>query len=83
MWRRDDELIPQFIAIRLRVVEGDPSIYVRQTPYILIDVGPRLLAVREPIPLLALPAPKVDPHLEEEERRLGASQLEFQEAMIK
>ena len=41
-----------------------------------------LCAVREPAPLLALPAPRVDSHLEEVERRLGTSQLGFQEAMI-
>ena len=41
------------------------------------------LAVREPIPLLALPILRVDPHLEEVEKRLGATQLKFQEAMIK
>ena len=39
--------------------------------------------MREPAPLLALPAPKVDTHIEEVEKRLGASQLGFQEAMIK
>ena len=41
-----------------------------------------LCAVGEPAPLLALPAPRVDSHLEEVERRLGTSQLGFQEAMI-
>jgi hypothetical protein len=46
-------------------------------------VDPRPLAVREPTPLLALSAPRIDAHIEEVKRRLGASQLEFQEAMIK
>ena len=32
--------------------------------------------------LLALPAPRVDLHLQEVERRIGASQLGFQKAMI-
>ena len=83
LWRMKDELIPPFIPIRPRVVEGEPSKYGSQTPYALIDAGPRPLAVREPKPLLALPAPRVDSDLEEMERRLGASQLGFQEAMIK
>ena len=39
--------------------------------------------MREPAPLLALPAPHADTHLEEVEKRLGASQLGFQEAMMK
>ena len=83
LWRREDELIPQFIPIRPRVVEGEPGKYGSTSPYALIDAGPRPLAVREPAPLLALPAARVDPHLEEVEKKLGASQLGFQEAMIK
>jgi hypothetical protein len=39
--------------------------------------------VREHAPLLALLELRVDPHLEETERSLGASKLEFQEAIIK
>jgi hypothetical protein len=46
-------------------------------------VGPRPLAVREPTPFLALSAPRVDAHIEEVERKVGARPLEFQEAMIK
>jgi len=83
LWRREDELIPQFIPIRPRVVAGETAKYENQIPYAIVDTGPRPLAVREPAPLLALPAPRTDPHLEEVERRLGASQLGFQEGMIK
>ena len=83
LWRREDESIPQFIPIRPRVVEGEPGRHGSQVPHAFIDAGPRPLAVREPAPLLALPAPRVDTHIEEVERRLGASQLGFQEAMIK
>ena len=74
---REDELISQFIPIRPRVMVGEPAKYESQVPYVLVDTGPRPFAVREPTPLLALPAPRADPHLEEVERRLGASQLEF------
>ena len=56
---------------------------LNQAPYASIESGPRPLAVREPVPLLALPALIVDPHLEEVEKKLGATQLEFQEAIIK
>ena len=83
LWRRKDELIPQFIPIRPRMVAGEPVKYESQVAYGLVNTGPRPLAVRELAPLLALPAPITDPHLEEVERRLGASQLGFQEAMIK
>ena len=48
-----------------------------------INVGQRPLSIRKSAPLLALPASRVDPHLVEVKRMLGASQLEFQEAMIK
>ena len=65
------------------MVEGEPGKYGSQAPYALIDTGPHPLVVIEPAPLLALPAPRVDPHLEEVEKKLGANQLEFQEAMIK
>ena len=62
---------------------GEPVKYESQVSYAIVDTGPRPLAVREPVPLLVLPAPRVDPHLDEVERRLGANQLEFQKAMIK
>jgi hypothetical protein len=83
LWKIEDESIPQFIPIRSRVAEGEPCRYGSQAPYALIDSGPRPLAVREPTPLLTLPASRVDADLEEVERRLGASHLEFEEAMIK
>ena len=83
LWRREDELIPQFISIRSRVVAGEPVKYENQVPYAIVDTDPRPLAVREPTPLLILPASRADFHIEEVERMLDASQLEFQEAMIK
>ena len=51
--------------------------------HVIVDTSSRPLAVRKLTSLLALPAPRTDLHLEEVERRLGASQLGFQEAMIK
>ena len=48
LWRMEDELIPQFIPIRPRVVEGEPGKYGGQAPYAFVDAGPRPLAVREP-----------------------------------
>ena len=80
LWRREDELIPQFISIRPRVMVEESAKYESQVPYVLVNTGPRPLAVRKHAPLLALPAPRMDLHLEEVEKRLGASQLEFQEA---
>ena len=52
------------------MVEAEQGKYGSQAPYALIDAGPRPLAVRGPAPLLALPAPRVDPHIEEVEKRL-------------
>ena len=43
-----------------------------QAPQSLTDLGPRPIAMRELVPLLALSAPPMDPHLEDVERRLGA-----------
>ena len=83
LWRREDELIPQFISIRPRVVTGEPVKYESQVPYVIAETDPCHSAVRKPVPLLALSAPRVDSHLEEVKRRLGASQLGFLEAMIK
>ena len=83
LWRMEDELIPQFIPIRFRVVAGEPVKYESQVPYAIVDTGPRPLVVRQPTLLLTLPAPRADPRLDEVERILGASQLGFQEAMIK
>ena len=77
LWKKEDESIPQFIPIRLRIVEGEPGWHGSQAPYALTDSGPQPLVVREPAPLLALPAPWVDPQLKDFERRLGASQFGF------
>ena len=77
LWRKEDELILQFIPIRPRVVKGEPSMYGNQALYALIDVDPHLLEVKELASLLALPAPRADPHLKEVERMLGPSQLGF------
>jgi hypothetical protein len=75
-------LISQFISIRRRVMAEESVKYKSQVSYVIVDTGPRLLAVRKPAPLLALPAPRVDPHLKEVERKLGVSKLKFQDAMI-
>ena len=83
LWKREDELIPQFIPVRPRALEGETVRQDGQVPYAPIDAGPRPSAVRNPVPLLALPAPRVDPQLEEVERQLGASQMGFQKAMMK
>ena len=82
-WKREDELRDQFIPIRPRIAEGEPGRHGSQVPCGINDLGPRPLAVWEHAPLLALLALRVDPHLEEVERNLGASQLGYQEAMIK
>ncbi len=67
---------PQFIPLQPRV-EVEPVRPLNQAPYSSIESGPRPLAVREPVSLLALPAPRVDPHLEKVEKRLDATQLGF------
>ena len=64
-------------------MEVEPVRPLIQASYAFIEPAPRPLAVRKPVPLLALPAPRVDPHHEEVEKRLDATQLGFQEAMIK
>ena len=64
LWRREDELIPQFIPIHTRALEGATIRQEGQVPYTAIDAGPRPLAVRNQEPLLALPAPRVDPQIE-------------------
>ena len=83
LWRKEDESIPQFIPICPRPLERKSGRSGGNAPQTPIDSGPRPLAVREPTPLLALPAPRADPQLEEVERRLEASQQEFQEAVMK
>ena len=78
LWRREDESIPKFIVIRLRVAEGKTCKYGNQTPYALIYTGPLLLAVREPTPLLAILVSRVDTHIEEVKRKLGAMIMQMQ-----
>ena len=52
-----------------------------QVPYVPVDTRPLPLAVWAPEPMLALPAPRIDPQIEEIEKR--ASQEGFHDAMIK
>ena len=63
----------QFIPIQPKVVVGQPVKYESPGPIAIVDTGPRPLAVKEPTPILTLTAPRMDPYLEEMERRLGAS----------
>ena len=83
LWRREDESIPQFVPIRPRVLNGPTVGQEGQVPYVLVDTRPFPLAVTAPKPMLALPAPGVDPQIEEIEKRLGASQEGFQDAIMK
>ena len=59
------------------MVAGKPVKYDSQVSYAIVETGIHPLAVRLPAPLLALPASTVDHHLDDVERRLGASQLGF------
>lgn len=81
-WKREVELIPQFIPVRPRAVEGKTVTHGSQALYASLEANPRALASRDLVSLLALLTPSVDLHMEEVEMRLGASQLGFQEAMI-
>ena len=83
LWRREDKSIPQFLPIRPRAADGELGGHASRAPYAFIDSGPKPLVVRQLAPLLALPTPRADIHLEEVEKKLGASQLGFQEAMMK
>ena len=83
LWRREDGLIPQFVPICPRELEGATVGQDGQVPYVPVDTGPRPLAVRTPEPLFALPAPRIDPQIEEIEKRLGTNQEGFQDAMMK
>ena len=56
---------------------------VEQVPHVPVDTGPLPLAVRTSGLLVALPAPRTNPQIEEIEKRLGASQEGFQDAMMK
>ena len=83
LWRREDESIPQFVHVCPRVLNESIVGQKGQTPYVPVDTGPCPLAVRAPEPMLALPAPRVDPQIEEIEKRLGANQEGFQDAILK
>ena len=45
-WRKEDELIPQFISVHPRALEGERVRHGGQIPYTPIDSGPPPLAVR-------------------------------------
>ena len=77
MWRGEDELIPQFVPVRPKVLNKPTVGQECQALCVPVDTEPRPLAVRAPEPMLALPAPGVGPHIEEIEKRLGASQDGF------
>ena len=82
LWRREDELISQFLPLLPR--SGvEPVRSFNKSPYASIEAGPLPLAVIEPMSLLALPTPRVNPQIEKVKNRLGATQLGFQEAMMK
>ena len=83
LWRKEDESIPQFIPIRPRAVGGSSELTKGHHNPLVEESGPQPLAVREPPPLLALPASEVEGGLGEVEMRLEASQLGFQEAVMK
>ena len=83
LWRKEDESIPPFIPIRPRAVGGGSELTRGQHNPLVEEPRPKPLAVREPPPLLALPAPGAEGGLGEVERRLEASQLGFQEAVMK
>ena len=82
LWRREDELIPQLIPLlpRSRV---EPIRPLNQSPYASIEAISLPLALRDPLLLVALSSPRVDPQIEEVQQRLGATQLRFHEAKMK
>ena len=45
LWRKENELIPQFIPIRLRTLEGTTIGQDGHVPYVPIEAGPRPLGV--------------------------------------
>ena len=79
----ENESISQFVRVRPRVLGGATIGQEGQVPYVHVDTGPLPLAVRTFEPMLALPAPRIDPQIEKIEKRLGASQEGFQDAMMK
>ena len=77
LWRREDESIPEFVPVRPRMLGGATVGQEGQVPYVHMDTGPLPLAVRTPKPMLALLAPRINPHIEEIGKRLGASHEGF------
>ena len=73
LWRREDDLILQFVLIRPRVLGGATVGQEGQVPYVPVDTRPLPLVLRIPEPMLAFPTPKIHPQIEEIEKRLGAS----------
>ncbi|OAE25048.1 hypothetical protein AXG93_1939s1060 [Marchantia polymorpha subsp. ruderalis] len=68
LWRKEDESIPQFIPIRPKILDrelGENGDHVSQST---TDLSSRPLALKEPVPLLLLPAPYEDSQLEDVER---------------
>ena len=76
LWRKDDELITQFIPL-LPKSEVDPIRPLNCPPYVSIETVSLPLAVEAPPPMLVLPAPRTDHQIEEVEQCLGATQLGF------
>lgn len=60
LWRKENEFIPQFIPIRPRVQEGESGLALTQSLQKVGKLGPKPLAVREPVLLLALSALKME-----------------------
>ena len=73
LWRKEDESIPQFIPIHPKPLERESGRNGGRAPQTLTDSVPKPLAIRELVPLLALPAPRVDPQLEDLKSRLEDS----------
>ena len=67
-------MIPQFVPIRPRMLRGATVGQDGQVPYVHVDTGPHPLAVRSPEPLLALPTSRIDPQIEEIDKRIGVNQ---------
>ena len=53
LWRRNDESIPQFVPVCLRVLGGATVGQDGQVPYIPMTTGPLPLAVRAPEPIIS------------------------------
>ena len=61
LWRREDKSIPQFVPICHRVLNVPTVSQEGQVPHVPVNTGLHPLAVRDPKPMLALPAPRIDP----------------------